>query len=307
MSARFSLLAASCALVSALDPNFAVNITVFHINELKYGPKPINMDTGDAAGDMFFDFHNGYIYPLQCPHGAASGGSCSNPEVVAPNLMVNKVILEVDRRYSDYARCNVGINGSASGVPCEDDTYCCACNAQGGSGHGAVVPCNATLGAENILESHGGRSCGSGSQPYECFKDNAAKKFTEDVPGYWYSSLRESYCGEGADYYSSDCTWRVVSVPKVVTKECHADTFLGVVEQENQGCFSACGAARNTSSVCWTQCFYETVLGPNSGKAGGAVAGMDLQKLLSGWTAPFDSEDAAVGGCPNVGKVTIVV
>merc|ERR1711998_418627 len=98
-----SLFVALTAGASALK-----NITVFHVNPREYGPNPINMDTGDAAGDMFFDMHNVIIMPLECPHGAASGGSCTNPEAVAPDLMVNKVVLEVAEPYSEYAKCNIG-------------------------------------------------------------------------------------------------------------------------------------------------------------------------------------------------------
>merc|ERR550514_2128547 len=69
-----------------IDPAFAKNITVYHVNPHKYGAVPLNMDTADPAGDLFFDFHNVLIMPLQCPQGAASGHGCTNPEAVAPDL-----------------------------------------------------------------------------------------------------------------------------------------------------------------------------------------------------------------------------
>jgi len=277
-----------------IDPAHAVNITVYHVNPLRYGPKPINMDTGDEAGDMFFDFHNVLIMPLQCPNGAASGHGCANPEALAPDLMVNKVILEVDSRYSGYARCNIGINGSASGVPCADDTYCCACQGEGRK----VVPCNTTLGLENIHATHS-LECSSHSDPWECYRSNAGKKFTTESPGVWYSSLMDGYCGDTTNYYADNCTWRVVSVPKIITKKCHNEIFLGAVEAGGQDCFSACGEdVKNNSSPCWADCFYKTVLGPNSGKAGGAIAGMSLDSLLAAWKAPFESDDPSKGGCP---------
>lgn len=99
--------AAVLGVVGAIDPRFAENITVYHVNPQQYGAKPINMDTGDAPGDMFFDFHNVIILPLECPNGAKSGHGCTNPEAVSPDLVVNKVILEVDRRYSGYAKCEL--------------------------------------------------------------------------------------------------------------------------------------------------------------------------------------------------------
>ena len=96
------------------------------------------MDVGDAAGDMFFDLHNVIIEPLECPHGASSGHGCSNPEAVAPNLMVNKLTVEMDSRFSGYAKCNIGVNGTdGHGNVCKDDTYCCFCSGSGGGGHGS--------------------------------------------------------------------------------------------------------------------------------------------------------------------------
>jgi hypothetical protein len=45
-----------CALVAGqIPPQYAVNITVFHVNPEEYGVAPINMNTADALGDMYFD------------------------------------------------------------------------------------------------------------------------------------------------------------------------------------------------------------------------------------------------------------
>jgi len=42
--------------------------------------------------------------------------------------------------------------------------------------------------------------------------------------------------------------------------------------------------------------FFNTVLGPDAGKAGGAVTGIPLEQLTAAWDKPFQSEDE--GGCP---------
>jgi hypothetical protein len=49
------------------------------------------------------------------------------------------------------------------------------------------------------------------------------------------------------------------------------------------------------SSPCWVRCFYQAVLGPDSGKAGGTVAGIPLDTLVGYWTSAF--QDADRGGC----------
>ena len=289
------MLASASAL--RINPAHAKNITVYHVNPHKYGAKPINMDTGDATGDLFFDLFEVIIAPLACPHGAASGHGCTNPEAVSPDLMVNKLILEVDDRFSDYAKCNIGINGTDQrGHACKDDTYCCFCEAE----RHEDKPCEATLGREELYNSFGGggRSnhssfCRPWSKPSDCYRANSAQKLTAQNPGFWYSSLASGYCGNA----SSPCTWRVAAVEKIVTRQCHSKVFGAVVEATAPACFDGCGTQKtNTSSPCWVDCFYKAALGPDSGKHGGAVAGMPLDALVKAWEKPF--LDESLGGCP---------
>ena len=97
-----------------VDPGHARNITVYHVNEHKYGAIPLNMNTADVIGDLFFDLLEIFIAPLACANqtGPPKPGPnpCANPEAVGADLMVNKLTLEIDERYSGYAACNVGIN-----------------------------------------------------------------------------------------------------------------------------------------------------------------------------------------------------
>jgi len=55
------------ALSTAIDPRYAKRITVFHVNEHKFGAVPLNMNTGDAVGDMFFDMIEVIGTPLFLP------------------------------------------------------------------------------------------------------------------------------------------------------------------------------------------------------------------------------------------------
>lgn len=104
-----AILSASTLAVPHVDPAFAQNITVYHVNSKSAGAVPVNMDTGNAPGDLYFDLLQVIIYPLICPHGARSGNGCRNPEI-SGDLNVNKVTLEVDRRFSQYAKCNVCVS-----------------------------------------------------------------------------------------------------------------------------------------------------------------------------------------------------
>jgi hypothetical protein len=91
---------------AAIDPAFARNITVYHVNPRGEGPIPLNMDTADVVGDLFFDMVSVIVYPLACPNGTATphdvAHTCSNVEAFSSDLVVSQLILEVDIRFSAY-------------------------------------------------------------------------------------------------------------------------------------------------------------------------------------------------------------
>ena len=61
------------------------------------------MDTGNAVGDVFFDLMMAMMAPIACNpvNGSMSPWICINPEAVDPDLVVNKLTLEVDAQYSN--------------------------------------------------------------------------------------------------------------------------------------------------------------------------------------------------------------
>eukprot|EP00040_Diaphanoeca_grandis_P015248 m.77569 g.77569 ORF g.77569 m.77569 type:complete len:329 (+) comp25027_c0_seq1:92-1078(+) len=302
-----SLVCSSLVSASRIDPAFETNITVYHVNPKPFGAVPLNMDTGDAAGDLFFDLMLVYLEPLDCPHGAQSGHGCSNPEVVSPDLVVNKLVLTIDNRYSDYAKCNIGFNNSdGHGNPCKDNTYCCFCESPTDP-YGPGIPCNATVGRENVTGHfgsyiHSNRShCIPGAPDYECWREHIINKFTPAQPGWWYSSQESGYCPDHPTS-STNCTWQA-DVIKIVNKTCHDASLWGAVQAyDTSGCFATCGAALNVTDPCYLRCFYTTVLGPNADKpclpGQPCVTGMPLDDLLTAWDRPFVSEDPTLGGCP---------
>ena len=42
----------AAALALAIDPRYATNLTVYHVNEHKFGAVPVNMNTADATGGV---------------------------------------------------------------------------------------------------------------------------------------------------------------------------------------------------------------------------------------------------------------
>ena len=93
------LLSLSSAAV-ALDPAFSEKLTVYHVNPEIYGAAPINMDTADLAGDAFFDLRS-IAQPMECAHDSRSS-DCTNPEVTSNDLVITKLVLEVDSRFGQY-------------------------------------------------------------------------------------------------------------------------------------------------------------------------------------------------------------
>jgi len=290
-------------LTAAVDPEHAKNLTVYHVNPHAAGAIPLNMDTGNAAGDVFFDLFEVMMAPLACQHQSHEGHGCTNPEATGKDLVVNKLVLEVDDRFSDYAKCNIGVNGTDQrGHKCKTGTYCCFCDDP--KHYGRTVPCQKTLGKENLVDHFGGGShhwgkCRPWEPKYMCYLRAVFSKLnTTSVTALWYSSLASGYCGApGAD--PDRCTWRVVSVDKIVSRECHARTFGNAVQatRPESACLDACGSQKtNTSSPCWTDCFYQAAVGPDAGTPGGAVKGLPLATLTDAWVKPFLPE--AQGGCP---------
>ena len=274
------------------SPPDAQHMTLYHVNPKPLGPVPVNMNVADGAGDLFFDMHNSLLEPLECPHGAASGHGCSNPEASGLDLVVNKVVLNVEQQFSGYAKCNIGVNGTdGHGNPCADDTYCCYCS--GASRHGPNVPCNATVGRENVREHFSSEGdCGANDPNYECWRANLGLKFTDQTPGFWYSPQTLGYCPT-----STECTWDLVSVEKIVNKTCHDEVLWKSVQAaDTSSCFKQCSPVLNSTDPCWIGCFFTTVLGPYASVPGGNVSGMPLADVVAAWEKPF--LDVSEGGCP---------
>ena len=236
-----------------------------------------------AIGDLFFDLFEVLISPLSCAQGRSHrpGHGCTNPEAVATDLVVNKLTLEVDDRYSGYAsarpmhsnapalhscaqggndahlslctECNIGINGTDQrGHACKSGSYCCFC--EDSSGH-KEQPCNQTLGREDLTGHFSHHlKCLWFLPSYTCYEEAVFHKIsTSQHSAFWYSSLASGYCD--APGSSGPCTWRVVAVDKIVSRKCHTEVFGAVVQAtQPSSCLDACGTQKtNTSSPCWVR------------------------------------------------------
>lgn len=271
------------------------DLTVFHVNPATYKPTPLNMDTGDAFGDMYFDIRSTSL-PLECAHPTnRTSHDCYNAEVVSNDLVVTKLVLGVKPPLGTYGRCNICVNGTDhhGNNSCTNGVYWCSCG-----DWDKPAPCGKWVGAENI-SAHFNRTCDPLDHEWDCWKDQTSRK----TGGMWYSTTSMGWCGNGSSPPPPGCTWSVRQVVKVVNKTCSDSAIRDSVEAHDAaaGCFGTCedsgtGPQRNISSPCWIRCFFSTVLGPEAGKPGGALAGMPLPDLLDAWDRPFRPESE--GGCP---------
>ena len=291
----------------AIDPDHAANITVYHINPVEFGPIPLNMDVADAAGDLFFDLFEVMAYPIACPNGSATPHSmnCDNLESHG-DLVVNQLTLEVDTRFSEYAMCNIGHNGTdGHHHDCKDDTYCCFC----GGWNAPPVPCHETVGFENVTEKFSGfhHRCYTTTDQQElaeCWSVMSVHKMGgADYYGGWYSPL-DVGCADPVNP-TENCTWRVVSTNAIINRTCHTEQFFSAVASYNHTCFNECPPVAPGDSklndFCNLQCFYQTALSPDIGDPSAEVnmtTGIPTPQLVQAWLSGFRPE--AEGGCPRL-------
>ena len=92
----------------------------------------------------------------------------------------------------------------------------------------------------------------------------------------------------------------MTNVTKIVNKTCANDVRFSAIEAAGADSFAKCadsgvGPRRNTSSHCWLEAFFATVLGPQCSEPDCVVTGMPLANLLGAWELPFAPLDR--GGC----------
>ena len=285
-------------------------LTVYHVNPLHEGVVPVNMDTADLRGDMFFDFKS-KVLPIECASNntGGPGSDCTNQEIIDDDLVISKLILSVKGEFGEYGRCNA-CNASdidpLSRLPCHGQNYLCSCGE-----YPQMHDCNSqkAVGAANLTQSSGRYDPCTWDTwiqyPWVCWGHKISNKTAGPGKNMWYSSTAAGWCdAPGAS--PATCTWSA-KVLKIVNKTCSDNSVHSAVEEydaQHDGRFAKCphypqtGPRRNTSDPCWIYSFYATVLGPDALMPGGAVAGMPAEILDQAFDRPF--ADEAHGGCPAI-------
>lgn len=91
-------------------------LSVYHVNPAVYPDAPIEMNTGDWGGDMYFNL-NAAATPILCRNKSSplyklSALACRNTETTSSDLVITKLDLEVDTDFHKYQLCNICVNGS---------------------------------------------------------------------------------------------------------------------------------------------------------------------------------------------------
>eukprot|EP00466_Bigelowiella_natans_P020594 jgi/Bigna1/87831/estExt_fgenesh1_pg.C_240198 len=261
-----------CGLVSSqIDPNYAVNLTLYHVNPANYsGIK--NMNTADAIGDAFFDLQS-RMSPLICANKSQHHwpGQCSNPEVIAKDLAITRVLVQVDSRYGPYGRCNICVDGtvpmSNPPQPCKDGTYHCVCG-----GWHKSAPCNGSVGREDIYQIFGYKPR-KGSSKYSYYLYNLVRR----LKGSWYSTTEE---GEGK-------YWQLLEEEEKVDAGCQIEALDASLHSLSPNCFDGCPQPHNRTSECVVDCAYKAMLGDKAGEKVTTFDGLSGKEITQLWSHKF--------------------
>eukprot|EP00667_Euglena_gracilis_P013637 EG_transcript_14063 len=283
-----------------IDPQYAETLTVYHFHQPSATHAPTNQNTADFGGSLSFDIYSIFVQ-FVCTF-LSIPELCSNQEIMVPahRLVLTELQLEVDRRFGDYAMCNVCVNGQDlfDNSTCPDGEYRCHCSpwstlAPGFAPRAGTAPderhCKSGVGRED--QTALGRfikNC-SGVPHFLCWSATLSRK----LAGFWYSTPAETECTAGGP---PNCSWRLLRPVQQISKACQEATVLTAVEASNRPCFREC-PGRNLTSPCWMSCFVETVLGRDASTTG-VPGGLPASALMDIWRLPL--RDPAEGGCPRL-------
>ena len=80
-------------------------VTMYHVNPIRFGPVPRNMDTADVVGDLFFELFEVLSIPLACDDPTVPPWEkpfeCKNRETNDPTTVVNKLTVRVNSSFSE--------------------------------------------------------------------------------------------------------------------------------------------------------------------------------------------------------------
>lgn len=274
--------------VATLPANH-INITVYHVNQANY-TGITNMNTADAPGDAFFDLRA--LSEIQkCGNKTAHQypGECTNPEMIADNLVITKVVVAVSPNFGEYGECNVCINST---VPmtrppksCIDGSYHCRCGSWGAVG----AKCPTAVGKQDVGKMFQNTKMmkldSSGPPTHWMFN------LVNRTGGLWYSTLDIGECDNPA---STSCDWKLIESVRQVNATCQGNHVEAKVESLLPACYSKCTDPNDQKSLCYINCYYSGLLGPDSSTKFPSDGGLTGPEIANIWVSAFDA-------CPATG------
>jgi len=256
-----------------------VNLTLYHVNPKNYSGI-VDMDTGDAGGDAFFDIR-GFLVPIICSNVTKYHpypGECYNPETDGNDLVTTRVVVEVQNDFGHYGMCNICVNGTVplSFPPkkCVDGEYECVC----GGWFKPSRPCGEKVGRENVTSMFG-RWKPYSNDTTSWWTHNLAKR----VQGMWYSTT----------HHGHNKTWRLVEEQKRVNSTCQKNNLFNSIDRLGKRCFESCPNPSDKTSECYVRCVFESMLGPDSGHKESDEGGLSGVEIVALWTEAFEN-------CPSI-------
>lgn len=120
--------------------------------------------------------------------------------------------------------------------------------------------------------------------------------------GFWYSTPAAADCDKPSPSAGVNCAWRLVQTNKTVNATCVNNNVHALVESSGASCFQGCPQPTNSTSDCWIECFFRTLLGRDALDPEKIVGEpMSKEAVVKAWLAGFTSDDPTKGGCPALG------
>eukprot|EP00035_Acanthoeca_spectabilis_P009761 m.172168 g.172168 ORF g.172168 m.172168 type:complete len:309 (+) comp14827_c0_seq10:74-1000(+) len=261
------------------SPPNAAELVLYHVNPSNYSGIT-NMNTGDAAGDTYFDLLAPSQYYLCYLNKTAKPypGQCGDPEEFGVDLVVTQVKVQVSPHYGQYRPCNICVNGTtAYGGHCTDGDYFCGCS-------GSMCPPN--VGQLPVAQEVAGYARWAKLEtagPSAYWLVNLGDR----VGGLWYSTFGSGDCDSSS---KTACTWKLTETVKKVQQVCLEAGMRKRVEALLPSCFGKCpGGSADPNTMCYIHCFYSALLGFDAATTRPATGGLTGPKIVELWTTSFDA------------------
>jgi hypothetical protein len=277
--------------IAQIDPAHKQTLTLYHETQPEFQALGLkNQDTGDKFGDLYFVLRSVSL-PVEClSKNPFAKFDCDNPEQndTATNVISQNTV-DVDSRFGTYGSCNVDE---------KTKKYSCECKLP----NMKTVPCNGTVGRTEIYNrEHAPKGEG---EDWQWWRVNLARKMGGSAAGgSWFSTTTSGECVSSnttSTGVTGPCYWSLTATTRTIASSCLLSHVGAAVVSYNTTCFDGCPQPKNSSSVCYVECFMGNVLGPGGGKELiDEAAGIPLDVVTKAWSGAFAAP--ASGGCPEQG------